>query len=43
MPEPYCHGTQINAFVDANHASNQTTWHSHTGILIYGNRSTMIW
>jgi hypothetical protein len=34
---------QINVFVDANHAGNRLTRRSHTGILIYLNRSPIIW
>jgi len=34
---------QINALVDASHAQNKITRHSHTGILIYLNKSPIIW
>ncbi len=34
---------KINAFVDSNHARNQITRRSHTGILIYLNRAPIRW
>jgi hypothetical protein len=33
---------QINVFIDANHEGNKLTRCSHTGILIYLNRSPTI-
>lgn len=42
-PEPRGNPVQINAFVDANHAGNQVTRRSHTGILIYANCAPIIW
>jgi hypothetical protein len=36
-PEPRRNPVQMTAFVDANHAGNQVTHRSHTGILIYCN------
>jgi hypothetical protein len=42
-PSPWGVPVQINAFVDASHARNKITWHSHTGILIYLNKSPIIW
>jgi hypothetical protein len=33
----------LNIFVDASHASNKINRRSHTGILIYANRSPIIW
>jgi len=42
-PSPCGNYVQINAFVDANHAGNKLTRHSHTGILIYLNRAPIIW
>lgn len=43
MPKPRGHEVQINAFVDADHASNQITRRSHTGIIIYVNRTPIVW
>jgi hypothetical protein len=43
MPEPCGHSVQLNCFVDADHASNQLTRCSHTGILLYVNHSPIIW
>lgn len=34
---------QMNCFVDADHAGNRVTWRSQTGILIFLNRSPIIW
>jgi hypothetical protein len=34
---------QTTAFVDANHAGNQVTQRSHTGILIFCNSAPIIW
>jgi len=34
---------QINCFVDANHAGNKLNRRSHSGILIYLNRSPTVW
>jgi len=42
-PAPRGNPVQINAFVDANHAGNQVTRRSHTGILIYANSAPIIW
>lgn len=33
----------MNVFVDADHAGNKVTRHSHTGILIYLNCAPIIW
>ena len=33
----------IHFFVDASHAESQSNWRSQTGILIYVNRSRMVW
>jgi len=33
---------KLNVFVDASHASNKINRRSHTGILIYSNRSPII-
>jgi hypothetical protein len=42
-PEPRGRPVQINAFVDASHARSKLTRHSQTGILIYLNKSPIIW
>ncbi len=42
-PEPRGMAVQINAFIDASHARNKVTRHSHTGILIYLNKAPIIW
>ncbi len=33
----------VSCFVDADHAGNQVTRHSHTGIIIFCNRAPIIW
>jgi hypothetical protein len=42
-PPPRSNSLQINCFVDADHAGNKITRRSHTGILIFLNRSPIIW
>jgi hypothetical protein len=42
-PTPRGNFVQMNVFVDANHAGNKLNRRSHTGILIYLNRSPTIW
>jgi len=42
-PPPRGLPVQMNVFVDANHAGNKLNRRSHTGILIYLNRSPTIW
>lgn len=42
-PPPRGMPVQINAFVDANHAGNKLNRRSHSGILIYLNRSPTMW
>jgi hypothetical protein len=42
-PEPRGNLVQMTAFVDANHAGNQVTRRSHTGILIYLNQAPIMW
>jgi len=42
-PDPRGNPVQINAFVDADHAGNQVTRRSHTGILIYLNSAPISW
>ena len=43
MPEPRGLEVQVNCFVDADHAGNHITQRSHTGILIFINRSPIVW
>jgi hypothetical protein len=38
-PEPRGKHVQINMFVDANHSRNRVNRRSHTGILIYLNKT----
>jgi hypothetical protein len=42
-PPPRGHPVQINCFVDSDHAGNKVTRRSHTGILIFLNRSPIVW
>ena len=42
-PTPRGLPVQINTFVDASHARNKLNRQSHSGILIYLNRSPIIW
>ena len=42
-PEPQGRPVQINAFVNASHARNKLVHRSQTGILIYLNKSPIIW
>jgi hypothetical protein len=42
-PEPRGEPIQINCFVDADHAGNQVTRRSHSGILIYLNSAPIDW
>jgi len=43
MTEPRGNEVQINCFIDADHAGNCITRKSHTGILIFVNRSPIVW
>ena len=47
MPETQGHpviiSAFVDAFVDANHAGNLVTWHSHTGIFIFVQNTLIIW
>ena len=43
MPKPHGNLVTISAFVDANHAGNKITHHSHTGILIFVQNAPIIW
>jgi hypothetical protein len=42
-PSPRGMPVQINVIVNASHAWNKLTRHSHSGILIYLNKSLIIW
>jgi hypothetical protein len=42
-PKPRGNLVQMTAFVDADHAGNQVTQRSHTGILIHLNQAPIIW
>lgn len=42
-PSPRGLPVQVNAFINASHARNQLTRHSHNGILIYLNKASIIW
>jgi len=42
-PKPRGNPVQMTAFVDANHAGNQVTRRSQSGILIYCNSAPIIW
>lgn len=43
MPEPRGKAVQITMFVDASHAANVVTRQSRTGVLIFVNRSPVLW
>ena len=43
MPKPRGHSVRITAYVDSDHASNQSTRRSHTGYIIFINRSPILW
>lgn len=43
MPEPRGNSVSMTCFVDANHAGNQVTRRSHSGIVIYVNRAPIVW
>jgi hypothetical protein len=42
-PEPRGNALSMHCFVDADHAGNRITRRSHTGIIIFLNRSPTIW
>jgi hypothetical protein len=42
-PEARGQPVQINCFVDADHAGNSVTRRSHTGVLIFLNKSPILW
>jgi hypothetical protein len=42
-PEPRGKDILISCFVDADHAGNQITRRSHTGIIIFCNRAPIVW
>jgi hypothetical protein len=43
MPQPRGNSVKMMAFVDADHAGNLTMHRSHTGILIFLNKSLIVW
>jgi hypothetical protein len=43
MPQPRGNSVKMTAFVAADHASNLATRRSHTGILIFLNKSLIVW
>jgi hypothetical protein len=43
MPKLLGQRVTISAFVDANHARNKVTRHSHTGIIIYLQNARILW
>ena len=43
MPKPLGKAVNINVFVDADHAGNQVTRRSHTGIIMYCNLAPVTW
>ena len=43
MLEPLGLPVDISCFVDADHAGNLLTWHSHSGILIFLNKALVLW
>jgi hypothetical protein len=43
MPEPHGKPMLTTCFVDADHAGCHFTCHSHSGVLIFVNRATIIW
>ena len=43
MPDPLGNEVNITCFVDADHAGNQVTRRSHSGILIFINSAPIIW
>jgi hypothetical protein len=43
MPKPRGNPVKITAYVDSDHASNQTTRKSHTGYVIFINRAPVLW
>ena len=43
MPQPRGRSVTTTAYVDASHASNKITRRSHTGFVIFMNRSPIVW
>jgi len=43
MPEPLGLPVEITCFVDADHAGNLLTHHSHSGVLIFLNKAPIVW
>jgi hypothetical protein len=42
-PEPLGNPVTLSCFIDADHAGNQVTRRSHTGVIIFCNRAPIIW
>jgi len=42
-PEPLGKSVEMTAYIDSNHAGDKVTWRSHTGVLIFLNRSPILW
>jgi hypothetical protein len=42
-PEPRGQDILISCFVDADHAGNQVTRRSHTGVILFCNRAPIVW
>jgi len=43
MPKPQGNKVKMTTFVDSDHAGNLATHHSQTGILIFLNKSPVVW
>ena len=43
MPKPHGNPVTISAFMDASYAGNVIMRHSHTGILIFGQNTLIVW
>jgi hypothetical protein len=42
-PEPRGNSVMVSCFVNANHAGDRVTHHSHTGIFLFCNRAPIVW
>ncbi len=42
-PEPRGQDVLVSCFMDADHAGNQVTHRSHTGVIIFCNRAPILW
>ena len=43
IPEPLARPVSAIAYVDASHAANKVTRRSHTGFIIFINKSSIVW